>query len=458
MAQLVANAKPLTVNPLKVSQPIGASLAFMGLSRTMPLEHGARGCTSFNKLFFMRHFDEPIPLQTTAMDMVTTVMGPDDNVVEALATIAEKNAPEIVGLITTGLSETQGADIPRTIKAFRAAYPQYDGMSVVPVNATDTTGCLESGFALAVEAIIAELVPDRWETVHRPWQINVLVSSMLTPGDLETLRDWIEIFGLSPIFLPDLADSLDGHLIPEGFSTLTYGGSGRDALQSMGQSAATLVIGASLNKAADLLKQRTGVTDFRFDGLMGLEECDAFTQVLADLSRRPVPPKLERQRTQLLDALVDCNFHFGDTPVAIAADPDLLGSFCRFLNGLGAEVVSAVSSTPSPRLASLPVAEVQAGDLEDLENAASSRGAQLLITNSHGAEIARRLKLPLLRAGFPLYDIAGGHARAWIGYRGSRQTVFDMSNLLQGHRQEIQPHRSIFWQGTPRMAETGEVR
>jgi len=458
MATVIPNNKPLTVNPLKVSQPIGASLAFMGLARTMPLEHGARGCTSFNKLFFMRHFDEPIPLQTTAMDMVTTVMGPDDNVVEALATIAEKNAPEIVGLITTGLSEMQGADIPRTIKAFRAAYPQYDDMVVVPVNATDTMGCLESGFALAVEAIIAELVPDRWEAVHRPWQVNVLASSMLTPGDLETLRNWIEIFGLSPIFLPDLADSLDGHLIPEGFSTLTYGGTGRDAIAAMGQSAATLVIGPSLFKAADQLKQKTGVPDFRFASLMGLDECDALTQVLADLSRRPVPPKLERRRTQLLDALVDCNFHFGDTPVAIAADSDLLGSFCRFLHGLGADVVSAVSSTPSPRLAELPVETVQVGDLEDMENAAAARGAQLLITNSHGAEIARRLKLPLLRAGFPLYDIAGGHTRAWIGYGGSRQTVFEIANLLQTHRQEIQPHRSIFWDGTPRMAETGEVR
>jgi len=458
MAEVIPNTKSLAVNPLKVSQPIGASLAFMGLSRTMPLEHGARGCTSFNKLFFMRHFDEPIPLQTTAMDMLTTVLGPDDNVVEALATIAEKNAPEVVGLITTGLSETQGADIPRTIKAFRAAYPQYDQMAVVPVNATDTMGCLESGFALAVEAIIAELVPDRWETVHRPWQVNVLASSMLTPGDLEALREWIELFGLSPIFLPDVADSLDGHLIPEGFSTLTYGGTSRDAIAAMGQSAATLVIGPSLNRAADLLKQRTGVPDHRFGGLMGLDDCDALTQTLADLSRRPVPPRLERQRTQLLDALVDCNFHFGDTPVAIAADSDLLGVFCRFLHGLGADVVSAVSSTPSPRLAGLPVAKVQVGDLEDLENAAAAHGAQLLITNSHGAEIARRLKVPLLRAGFPLYDIAGGHARAWIGYRGSRQTLFEMSNLLQSHRQEIKPHRSIFWDGTPRMAETGGVR
>ncbi len=83
MAEVLLPTKALTVNPLKVGQPIGASLAFLGLARCMPLEHGARGCTSFNKLFFMRHFREPIALQTTAMDMVTTVIGADDNVVEA---------------------------------------------------------------------------------------------------------------------------------------------------------------------------------------------------------------------------------------------------------------------------------------------------------------------------------------------------------------------------------------
>lgn len=70
MAKITISCKALAVSPLKVSQPVGASLAFLGLAQTMPLEHGARGCTSFNKLFFMRHFREPIPLQTTAMDHV----------------------------------------------------------------------------------------------------------------------------------------------------------------------------------------------------------------------------------------------------------------------------------------------------------------------------------------------------------------------------------------------------
>ncbi len=78
---------------------------------------GARGCTSFNKLFFMRHFREPIALQTTAMDQMTTVPGADGNVVEALATICGKNRPSVIGLITTGLSEAQRADIPPAIAA-----------------------------------------------------------------------------------------------------------------------------------------------------------------------------------------------------------------------------------------------------------------------------------------------------------------------------------------------------
>ena len=83
MAEIVLPTKALAVNPLKASQPIGASLAFLGLAQSMPLEHGARGCTSFNKLFFMRHFHDPIALQTTAMDQVTTIIGADDNVVDA---------------------------------------------------------------------------------------------------------------------------------------------------------------------------------------------------------------------------------------------------------------------------------------------------------------------------------------------------------------------------------------
>ena len=68
MATIIHSHKALAVNPLKVSQPMGATLAFLGLARAIPLMHGAQGCTAFGKVFFANHFREPIPLQTTAMD------------------------------------------------------------------------------------------------------------------------------------------------------------------------------------------------------------------------------------------------------------------------------------------------------------------------------------------------------------------------------------------------------
>lgn len=445
MAEIIQSKKALAVNPLKVSQPVGASLAFLGLNRSLPLMHGSQGCTAFGKVFFVRHFREPIPLQTTAMDQVSSIMGADENVVEALRTLSDKSKPEIIGLVTTGLSETQGTDILRTVKEFRAAHPEFAGVAVVPVNTPDYLGCLESGFALAVEALIRTLVPASDCAGRRPKQVNVLASAMLTPGDIEAIKEWVEAFGLRPVVVPDIGDSLDGHLVEAEYSALTIGGTPRVEIEALGESVATLVVGPSLGKAADILKERTGVPDFRFTGLMGLDDCDAFTQALAEISGREVPAKVERQRAQLQDAMVDSHFMLGFMRVALAADPDLLGMQVRFLSGMGAEVVAAVSPHRHESLAALPLAKVIVGDLEDMEVAARAGGAQLVMANSHAVDTARRLGLPLLRAGFPQYDYVGGYARTWVGYRGSRQALFDLANLMLGQHHELEAYRSFYW-------------
>ncbi|MDR3086650.1 MAG: nitrogenase iron-molybdenum cofactor biosynthesis protein NifN [Azoarcus sp.] len=452
MAEITKTVKPLSVNPLKSSQPLGAALAFLGLARAIPLMHGSQGCTALGKVFFVRHFREPIPLQTTAMDQLSTIMGADENIIEALRTLSEKNKPEVIGLVTTGLSETQGTDIHRALKTFRATQAEFEQISIVPVNTPEFHGCLEPGFALALEAIIETLVPETRHQGRRHRQVNVLASSMLTPGDIETIKEWVEAFGLRPVVLPNIADSLDGHLVPAEFSPLTLGGTHRREMSAMGESIATLVIGKSLDKAADKLKTRTGVPDVRFGGLMGLAACDAFTQTLTQISGQPVPEKLERQRDQLQDAMVDSHFMLGFARLALATDPDLLAMLARFATGMGVEIVAAVSPARSEALAELDI-DITIGDLEDLEHLAHRHGAELLISNSHGLDTARRLNLPLLHAGFPQYDLMGGYTRTWVGYRGSRQALFDLANLLQAQHHDAQPYRSLYWQDSPRANE-----
>jgi nitrogenase molybdenum-iron protein NifN len=455
MPEIVKRAKPLAVNPLKTSQPVGATLAFLGLRQSIPMLHGSQGCTAFTKVFFVRHFREPIPLQTTALDQVAAVMNPDEAVIEGLKVICEKNKPEVIGLPTTGLTETQGTDIRGVVKAFRARHPEFAHVAVVPVHTPDYVGCMESGYALAVEAMIDALVPETRHVGRRRKQVNVLAGSALTPGDIEQLKEWIEAFGLRPVVLPDIGDSLDGHLVDLESTPLTLGGTPKEEVAAMGESIATFVIGRSLARAADLLKARTGVPDFRFDHLMGLDACDAFTQTLATVSDQPVPAKIERHRAQLQDAMVDSHFMSGFTRVAIGADPDMLLAFTQFLHGVGAEIVAAATPVKADCLADIPCREVRVGDLEDLERDAAAAGAQVVIGSSHCAPLAERLGLPLLRAGFPLYDRVGAYARPWIGYRSARQALFDFANLILGQHHDIPAYRSRFWQDGPREWESG---
>ncbi len=445
MAEILKRNKALAVNPLKASQPVGASLAFLGINRAIPMMHGSQGCTAFGKVYFVRHFREPIPLQTTAMDQVSTVMSADENVILGLKTICEKSKPALIGLPTTSLSETQGTDIKRLVKEFYAAHPEFAHIPVVPVNTPDFSGCLESGYALAVKAVLEVLVPKGNNVGKRKKQVNVLAGSFLTPGDVEHIKELIEAFGLRPLVLPDIGDSLDGHLTEMESSPVTVGGTPVTDISSMGESVATLVLGNSLFEAADYLKAQTGVPDYRFDCLMGLDAVDSFVAALADISGKPVPEKIERQRAQLQDAMVDAHFMLGFARIAIAADPDLLYGFSRLVTEMGCEVVAAVAPARANILESVVARQVAIGDLEDMEIAAKNNGAQLVISNSHGAETARRLGVPLLRAGFPQFDLIGGYQHLWVGYRGTRQALFDLANMLAEHgHHETEPYVSIY--------------
>ncbi len=452
MAELVKRKKALSVSPLKASQTIGASLAFLGFSRAMPIMHGSQGCTAFAKVFFVRHFREPIPLQTTAMDQVSAVMGADDNIVEALKVVAEKSSPSVIGLVTTGLAETQGTDIQRATKEFRKKHPELNGTEVVAVNTPDFSGCFESGFALAVQSIIETLVPNsvkegKGEKVgFKRKQVNVLCNANLTPGDLEFVTESIESFGLRPLLIPDLSGSLDGHLADEGFNPLTTGGTSIADLKTAGESVATLVVGDSLKSAGKSLLDKTGVPSFHFSHLMTLDSVDDWFHCLTNISGEIVPTKWQRHRSQLQDALLDCHFMVGSKSAAIAGDGDLVIGFHDLLASIGATSKVCVIPAKAKSVTKLPIEVIHIGDLEDLENLASENSVDILIGNSHATESAERLGVPILRMGFPQYDFVGGFQRCWSGYKGITQALFDLANIFLQSHHEIQPYHSIYSQ------------
>ncbi|MDX2097856.1 MAG: nitrogenase iron-molybdenum cofactor biosynthesis protein NifN [Leptolyngbyaceae cyanobacterium bins.59] len=424
MAIVSTAKKSVAVNPLKQSQPLGAALAFLGLKGVMPLFHGSQGCTAFAKVMLVRHFREAIPLSTTAMTEVSTILGGEDNVEQAILTLVEKSKPEIIGLCTTGLTETRGDDMEGILKNIRKRHPELYDLPIVFASTPDFRGALQDGFAAAVESIVSTL-PQAGET--RSDQVTVLVSPAFTPGDIQEIKDIIADFNLVPVVVPDSSASLDGHL-DDSPSAVTGGGTTLAELRELGSSVYTLAFGESMRRSAEILEERFSIPYEVFPQLMGLDAVDEFLQGLSDVSGLPVPQRYRRQRRQLQDAMLDTHFYFGRKRASLAMEPDLLWSTANFLQSMGVEIHAAVTTTKSPLLEKLPVETVTIGDLEDLETLAV--GSDLLIANSHAAGASHRLNLPLYRMGFPIFDRIGNGQRCLVGYRGTTQFLFDLGNLL----------------------------
>jgi nitrogenase molybdenum-cofactor synthesis protein NifE len=426
-------AKAATVNPQKNSPALGATLAYLGVDRMLGLLHGAQGCSTFIRLQLSRHFKESIALNATAMSEDSAIFGGWENLKKGLHRVVEKFAPGIVGVMTSGLTETMGDDVRSAIVQFRAEHPEHAAVPVVWASTPDYCGSLEEGYAAAVEAIVGTLAEGGEEV---PGQVNLLPGAHLTPADVEELKGMIEAFGLTVLAIPDAANALDGH-IDEEVSPLSTGGIPVEVIRRAGRSVATLYVGDSLARAARRLEEACGVPAYGFTSATGLAEVDHLVATLSAIARRPVPEPLRRWRSRLMDAMVDSHYAFGGKKVAVALEADHLKSLVRFLAGMGCEIQAAIAATRTRGLDALPAQRVLVGDLEDLEEAA--RGADLLVANSNGRQAAAKAGVKAhLRAGLPVFDRLGAHQRVSVGYRGTMNLVFEVANLFQANASEAQ--------------------
>jgi nitrogenase molybdenum-cofactor synthesis protein NifE len=412
---------PVLINPLKHSQVLGAALAFQGIHNAAPVIHGAQGCNFLGKVLLTKHFREPISLVSTKLFTEDVVMGSEENVGSTIESIVTKNRPDVVGVLTTGLSEVKGDDLSHVLKEVRLKWPE---TRLLQVSTPDYEGGLEAGYAKAVEAMIG-LADAACAPRHDPCTadvVTVLAGSHLTPADFTELREIIESFGLRPLMVPDLS-ALDGSR--QGVSPLAAGGTQVNDIALMGRSRFTIAIGLSLAKAAHILKEQCGVEYRVFEGLAGLQDTDAFMETLAALSGRPVPKRYERQRRMLIDGMRDAHLLYGKKKACLALEPDLSLQYSKWLEEMGAVVSLAVLPNAGQSAEKVRADNVRVGDLFSIEG-----DFDILISNSHAVDTAERLETALYQAGFPVYKIFGSNTKVTIGYSGTLATINEMANVF----------------------------
>lgn len=416
--------KPLQVNPFKLSQPMGATLAFLGVDRCMPLMHGAMGCTSFAKVYYTRHFCEPIAIQTTAVTDITAILdGGDASIVEAVKNITAKVSPSLIGLHSTGLTETKGDDLRGV--ASKIDFP------LVYVNTPDYAGGLESGWALATQAMIEQLVATT-DAVDDD-KLVLLPHVGLTPIEVEKLKEFIAAFGFDVLALPDLSTSLDGHL-GEKQAALSSGGIEVEQIRTLADAGLVVSVGDSMRGCAEALQRKNPFIRHRhFDHLSGLSGTDALAAwLLAETGWEKPPETIVRWRRRLQDAMLDGHFSLGQTRILAVGEPDHLAGLCHTLHEAGARVRVAISTVASSQLEKIPAAKVLVGDLEDAEQLADDY--DLIVGNGHCEALAHRLSKALVLRGFPNWEEVGNSLKFDVLYEGGAYFLCECANAAEKWR------------------------
>ncbi len=78
-------------------------------------------------------------------------------------------------------------------------------------------------------------------------------------------------------------------------------------------------------------------------------------------------------------------------------------------------------------------------DFETMSEALSTVSPDLIIGNSKGYYISRKLKKPLVRVGFPIHDRFGGQRLHHLGYKGTQELFDRIVNALIEYKQENSP-------------------
>lgn len=415
----------MSINPLKKSELLGATLAVLGFDGFLPLHHGSQGCTAFLKNILTQHFKEVVPMQTTAVYNISAIMGSYSEVVDAIKNVVDSTHPKGVALLTTSMTQIRGDDLKLAINEFRTKYPEYNEVDIFLIPTEDFDDDAEKGFAKALCSIVETIEFEECSDDY----ILVVGNFSLTPGDIDEIKYLVESFGIKILFMPDLSETLGA--VHNSYYKLPTGGT--IYRKKMKKPLVALGVGGSTFEVLKIFEEK-GITTSLIPSLLGLRWTDEFLDILYTISGKKPCKRILNYRNRLIDTMLDAHFYFGNIKVGIASEPDSLYSLYYFLkNELGIDVVSSVTTYRRSDLNDT-IPDYLVGDLYDFEK--NSIDANILITNTHGEIISEKYKKYLYQIGFPVKNQIGYPLKKFVGYEGSLNFLIDIANLAFKHAEE----------------------
>jgi nitrogenase molybdenum-iron protein NifN len=444
-ADSMKESKIVTINACKLCAPLGACLALRGVANAMPILHGSQGCATYIRRYIISHFKEPIDIASSGFSEASAIFGGERNLITAIENVTKQYQPELIGIATTCLSETIGDDPKLIIQRYQKSLADLRIPQLVTVATPSYKGTHVEGFQDMIGAIVDKLAQGG------PFDklVNIL-PGMISPADLRHLKTVLADFGLEYVMLPDYSETLDGPIWDEYYK-IPRGGTPCKLIEKMGMARATIEFGCgqSSNTAGSILASKFKIHHHRISLPVGVNATDRLFNLLQNLSGRTIPESHLQERGRLIDSYVDGHKYLFGKKALLYGDEDLVVAMAGFLAEIGVIPVLCATGGISGHLSEYLTAiapELQSQitakegvDFMEIAELAESLKPDLLIGNSKGYSLARKLQVPLIRIGFPIHDRVGGQRILHLGYRGAQQLFDQITNALIESKQDRSP-------------------
>ncbi|NJK84935.1 MAG: nitrogenase [Bacteroidales bacterium] len=429
-------------NACKLCAPLGASLVFKGIRGCIPVLHGSQGCATYIRRYLISHYKEPVDIASSNFSEESTIFGGNTNFITGMDNVIAQYNPEVIGIASTCLSETIGEDIPALVKEYRVKNSQKNLPEFIHVSTPSYNGSHSNGFSETMLASVSSLAKKGETESH----INIF-PGFVSPADIRYIREIISAFHLPFVLFPDYSDTLDNPNWSE-YQIIPEGGTPVDMLIKTGSAKATIEFGMSAGMgrskfltAGEWLEKSCNVPLFKMKLPVGIDATDEFIKTLEHISGIKAPDNMVRERGRLVDAYVDGHKYVFGKKACVYGEKDFVTAMMAFLAEIGMETVLAgTGDEVSGNEFQIPNGAFLSNlDFETMNEMANDLQPDIFVGNSKGYYIARRLKKPLVRVGFPIHDRFGGQRLLHLGYRGTQMLFDRVVNALIEYKQENSP-------------------
>jgi nitrogenase molybdenum-iron protein beta chain len=432
------------INPIFTCQPAGAQFASIGIKDCIAIVHGGQGCVMFVRLIFSQHFKESFELASSSIHEEAAVFGGLKRAEEAVDVLLMRYPHvKVVPIITTCSTEVIGDDIDGLIVKLNAGllkekYPDRE-VYLVPIHSPSFVGSMISGYDSAVRDLVKYFA-----TKTEPNNKLNLFTGWVNPGDVTALKHLLKEMDIDATVLFEI-EEFDSPLMPDG-QHVSHGETTIEDLRSTANASASLALNKyEGGKAAKYLEDEYEVPATVGPTPIGIRNTDKFLQTLKQITGKPIPASLVKERGIAVDALTDLtHMFFAEKKVAIYGNPDLVIGLAQFCIDLEMKPMLLLLGDDNafykedPRLLELKekvdwdMKIVTNADLWEMEEKLQNNELELdlILGHSKGRFSSIDHKIPMVRVGFPTYDRAGMFRHPVVGYAGAIWLAEEMANAM----------------------------